>query len=93
MKPENIIIQKQDFLNAGYITEELLPCPFCGKKNPVSVGHKNEKTGNIGYKVICTDHFGCGATIHNCFSGDTPIEEIRADIVTKWNKRSIYLKS
>ena len=87
MKPENIIIQEKDFLNAGYVTDELLPCPFCGNKSPISAGNKNEQSGNIVYKVFCTDHFGCGASIHNCFSGDTPIEEIRNDIVKKWNRR------
>ena len=84
---ENLILSEKDLTNAGYITNELLPCPFCGSRSPITAGSRNEQTGNIVYRVICPDHFGCGATIHNCFPGDTPEDDCRNDIVKKWNTR------
>lgn len=85
--PNSMILSEKDIIQAGYITNELLPCPFCGNKSPITVGNRNQENGNIGYKVICPNHFGCGATMHNCFSGDTLEEECRNDIVKKWNTR------
>ncbi|HUQ67179.1 MAG TPA: Lar family restriction alleviation protein [Flavitalea sp.] len=87
IKKENFIISEGDLLNAGYWYHELLPCPFCGSNKIISGGVKNDRTGNIVYKVFCTGK-DCTAMVHICLGGDETKDQARKLVVEMWNKRT-----
>jgi Lar family restriction alleviation protein len=86
MKTVETVILPEDTKNAGWITNELKPCPFCGCSNILTAGTKNTTTGNIVYKAFCTN-WECGAMVHSCLGGDDKAKESRNAVVTKWNTR------
>lgn len=86
-KKEDFIINSKDLHNAGYITNELLPCPFCGCTKILTAGDRNPNSKNIGYSAWCSDIFKCGAYISVCIGGEETAEEARKLAVESWNKR------
>ena len=89
IKAENIIASTEDLANAGYHSDELLPCPFCGNKHILSGGFENENTGNVVYKVFCNDTFACGAEVFVCLGKRETAEAARREVINKWNRRTI----
>ena len=88
IRESDLIVSEKDLANAGYHTGELLPCPFCGNKNILSSGFKNDDTGNVVYKVFCNDTFACGAEVFTCIGGEETTEKAREEVVNKWNRRT-----
>ena len=86
LKPVNTIMTEADIINAGYITDELKPCPFCGNTKILTAGTENEKTKNIVYKAWC-NNMDCNVTIHVCIGKVDKINESRAQAVKQWNTR------
>lgn len=85
----NTVITDADIRNAGYITNELKPCPFCGCKKIMTAATKNERTENIVYKAWCSgDIIGCGASITVCIGKEDTIKESREELVKNWNTRA-----
>lgn len=94
MKDENEVLEMlpEDLTNAGYITGELLPCPFCGHTQPLTSGKRNTKTGNIVYTVSCGNILNhCLANIFVCIGKDANTS--RDEAVRRWNTRSSLLQS
>jgi len=89
IKEENFIATDKDIINAGYHSNELLPCPFCGNKNIMSAGWENENTQNVVYKVFCNDTFKCGAEVFTCLGKIDTAEAARMEVIAKWNRRTI----
>lgn len=87
LKPVNTITTEADIINAGYMTAELKPCPFCGNKNILTAATENETTKNIVYKAWC-NNMDCNATIHVCIGRIDKINESRAEVVMRWNTRA-----
>ncbi len=88
---KNIIVSKKDFVNAGYQTGELKPCPFCGGNKILTAGRKNQKTGNIVYHVWCASQmspFDCNAKMVLCLGKEDTSDECRRQLVEKWNTRA-----
>lgn len=77
----------EDLKNAGWYTGELKPCPFCGNDQILTAGERNPTSGNIVYKVFCTDLI-CSANVHACLGKEDKAVESRAAAVAKWNKRT-----
>lgn len=88
---KNHVITDADIRNAGYVTNELLPCPFCGNKDVITIGTINEHTRNLVYKAFCNAIGECSATIHVCLGKEDTADEARAEVVRRWNKRRIVM--
>lgn len=82
----NPYFSDKDILNAGWITHELKPCPFCGCKTIHTSGSRNPDNGYIGYTAHC-GNWHCGASIHICCGGESRAEESRNEVVKMWNNR------
>ncbi len=80
---------EKDLYNASHITNELLPCPFCGNTNILTYGRENEETGFLVYNAACGIIPGCGAGIFVCLGGVETAEKARMEVVKKWNTRTI----
>lgn len=85
--PNETIVQDEDITQAGYITDELLPCPFCGGK-PLTHGEQNPGTRNIVYKVSC-HNTDCWASVFTCVSEEKGAKAARDMVVAAWNRRTI----
>jgi Lar family restriction alleviation protein len=86
MKQVETVVLPDDIKNAGFITHELKPCPFCGCNYILTAGTKNERTNNVVYRAFCTNN-DCMASVHLCLGGIDMIEDSRRGVVEKWNKR------
>lgn len=87
MREIETFVTDADLNNAGYITNELKPCPFCGCNKILTAGTKNENNGNIVYKAFCTNT-DCMAAVHFCLGGKNKANESREGVVKKWNRRT-----
>ncbi len=94
MKEEKEVLEilPEDLTNCGYITEELLPCPFCGHTQPLTYGKRNKDTGNIVYTVSCANIINhCTANIFVCIGKDS--KDSREEAVRRWNTRFKHLQN
>lgn len=87
LSASDIIITNDD-INVCRGSGELLPCPFCGHKWPMSFGEKTANGKAICWKVQCTHSSGL---VPDCCASvwDTQKDQhmARENAVAKWNRR------
>ena len=83
--PEPILTESDLAVHLG--SGELLPCPFCGFKYPLSGGEKTANGRAFRWQVQC----GRIETVPTCCASvwdtDTDQATARANAVRKWNRR------
>lgn len=86
----DIIITNED-INICLGSNELLPCPFCGHKWPMSFGERTPNGKAICWKVQCTRT--TGSLVPDCCASvwDTQKDQnqARKNAVAKWNRRPV----
>jgi Lar family restriction alleviation protein len=67
------------------VSEQLLPCPFCGGKGTL-LSHEDPRVTNYSYQVVCGGCDATGASTDCDWNGDT--SKAKDDAVRQWNTRA-----
>lgn len=89
-RAEEMILTQADY-NLCLGSAELLPCPFCGDKRPMSGGERTQNGKAIRWTIQCTRSHPETCLAPDCFASvigvDPDQEKARAAVVKRWNRR------